>query len=347
VSSRNLDTNIFKGEATVEKVDIKSTALSRHGIPVSVVYGRLDKLAVKFPWSGLSKEATTATADGIFMLGSVDSDILLKHEVEASLAAFSELDNLCAEKKTSKSSFVMNAIQPVVANLRVVITNVHVRVELQHESDVVAAGVVIRRVALESVDSSGAPIFHPTPPATVCKRVTLSGVSVYFDSHERPVAADRSAFTDAMRDLMRSPHSYVLHDFCLTATVTLPLAAASGGVRASLSSPPLAVVFGESQWSVFAMIAKSVNRFNVQRRFLFCGRPAMRTADDSLAWWQYGWRAARAKRFPLMFRPLLALQFLRPGVRRHVRDFQDSKTTRGALEQRWGRTCASFSSATP
>jgi hypothetical protein len=153
VDANQISTSILSQRARLQDVEVKSSALSSQGIPVHVVRGLIQQIHLEFPFRSLKTKPTVAEVAGVYILGKIDPDCLLRSDMASNLAEFSELDKLCEEKKTSKSSILMNVGLYIVNNFRASIQDIHIRIELKDTEKVIAAGLTVKSMTVSTVDA--------------------------------------------------------------------------------------------------------------------------------------------------------------------------------------------------
>jgi hypothetical protein len=91
------------------------------------------------------------------------------------------------KKNNDDGGFVQKYAKIILANLQISFSNIHIRYEddVTTPNHAFAAGLTVRKIAAHTVDESGNPDFLKSPSfAEFRKKLTLDGLSFYFDSSE-------------------------------------------------------------------------------------------------------------------------------------------------------------------
>lgn len=219
VGKNQLDMKIWKGDANLQDLVLKSTALTNNNVPLNVIKGILSKIHVRFPWKNLSKDPTIINISDVYILVSPDADTVIKADLQAADNAFHVGSTEDEKKADEVSSTLHNLINTVINNLQVDITNIHIRLEYSLKGANVCFGFVIPSIRVYSVDESGMEIHGPVKKGVIPKKnLDISRVSIYFDTADQPV--DLENFTTVMKQKMSEEfHQFILPPFSIHANL--------------------------------------------------------------------------------------------------------------------------------
>eukprot|EP00850_Spirogloea_muscicola_P002380 SM000009S23509 [mRNA] locus=s9:423530:451441:+ [translate_table: standard] len=191
---------IISGDLELQNMQLKPEALNALKLPLKVKAGFLGSIKLKVPWNRLGREPVIVILDQIFILaqplvsaeyGQDVSDESLfeakqRHikEAEASLVE-SQKDKKNEAEQAKDTSWLGQLIGTVIGNLKLSITNIHIRYEddVSFPGHPLAAGLTLERLAAATIDEEGNETFvaHGAMEC-VRKALALQRLAIYFDS---------------------------------------------------------------------------------------------------------------------------------------------------------------------
>eukprot|EP00850_Spirogloea_muscicola_P005223 SM000023S07679 [mRNA] locus=s23:814661:836470:+ [translate_table: standard] len=185
------------GKVTLNNLQLKAEGLDLLQLPINVKAGFLGSVQLKVPWSRLGKDPVTVLLDRIFILAEPVKDDFTYQAPET-------------------SSWLGSLIATVVGNLKISITNVHIRYEdtLSNVSSPFCMGFMLAKLAAVTVDDNGHETFA-TSSALEClrKAVQLERLAVYHDTGIKDDVPDSGKVDDARGNNVQrtQPMQYLLH----------------------------------------------------------------------------------------------------------------------------------------
>lgn len=189
IDKQNLSVAVWKGEIAVKTVDINPEILKKHGIPLKMVFGKIESLLLKVPWNNLSGKPVEVEIDSI-------SVILLLEDIAQWYSNQSYLEFCTAliegvkdemskkleeefEKQDKKSSF----FEQIFDNLMVSVKNIHIRIE-NALGQPYCFGGILEDFSMKSVDSNGKSIFvkRSSTLDKVTKMISFKNLVLYHDT---------------------------------------------------------------------------------------------------------------------------------------------------------------------
>ncbi|XP_015689233.1 uncharacterized protein LOC102707936 [Oryza brachyantha] len=200
LSVEALRISVWKGDVVLKDLKLKAEALNSLRLPVTVKAGFVGTITLKVPWKSLGKEPVIVLIDRLFVLAHPAPDgQTLKEEdreklFEAKLQQIetAEAATLEATSRSSKggpvpggNSWLYNLISTIIGNLKVTISNVHIRYEdsVSNSGHPFASGFTLSRLAAVTVDEDGNETFDAGVALDkLRKSVELHRLAIYHDS---------------------------------------------------------------------------------------------------------------------------------------------------------------------
>uniref|UniRef100_A0A0D9VFX1 C2 domain-containing protein n=1 Tax=Leersia perrieri TaxID=77586 RepID=A0A0D9VFX1_9ORYZ len=204
LSVEALRISVWKGDVVLKDLKLKAEALNALRLPVTVKAGFVGTITLKVPWKSLGKEPVIVLIDRLFVLAHPAPDgQTLKEEdreklFEAKLQQIeaAEAATLEATSRSSKggpvpggNSWLYNLISTIIGNLKVTISNVHIRYEdsVSNSGHPFASGFTLSRLAAVTVDEDGNETFDAGVALDkLRKSVELHRLAIYHDSDSNP-----------------------------------------------------------------------------------------------------------------------------------------------------------------
>lgn len=203
LSEEALKISVWKGDVVLNNLQLKAEALNGLQLPITVKAGFLGSVRLKVPWNRLGKDPVIVLIDRIFILAEpVSEELILKGDdetvesrAEAKRATIEELEvralaakegkKAPANTKAEDNSWLGSLIATVVGNLKISITNVHIRYEdtESHTGHPFSIGVTLAELAAFTIDDEGKETFVTSGALDrLRKALQLDRLSVYHDS---------------------------------------------------------------------------------------------------------------------------------------------------------------------
>ncbi|CAL1397515.1 unnamed protein product [Linum trigynum] len=203
LSSEALRISVWKGDVVLKDLKLKAEALNSLKLPVTVKAGFVGTITLKVPWKGLGKEPVIVLIDRVFILAHPASDDrTLKEEdriklFEAKLqqiedAESATLEGISRSKPGSPppgNSWLGSLISTVIGNLKISISNVHVRYEdsSSNPGHPFSCGVTLAKLAAVTTDEEGNETFDASGALDkLRKSLQLERLAMYHNSDSLP-----------------------------------------------------------------------------------------------------------------------------------------------------------------
>jgi vacuolar protein sorting-associated protein 13A/C len=141
LSKEALKVSVWQGNVELTNMHLKPEALNALKLPIKVKAGFLGSVKLKVPWSRLGQEPVIVELDRIFVLAEPSTNvqgsgadsvqegkIQCVQEEEERLLSHKDKDKQKPTEK-SDSSWLGSLIATVIGNLKLSITNIHIRYE--------------------------------------------------------------------------------------------------------------------------------------------------------------------------------------------------------------------------
>ena len=142
LDSQNLKMSVMAGTIEQSNLRLKSSALAALQLPITVSAGFLGRFYVKVPWTNLANESVQVEISDVFLLAAPNHECgggpddeearveLLKAAVVRKLSKITQEEALRQALVDEEDNTMATRLQHKVAdNLKVIITNVHIRFE--------------------------------------------------------------------------------------------------------------------------------------------------------------------------------------------------------------------------
>ncbi|KAK7291737.1 hypothetical protein RIF29_07114 [Crotalaria pallida] len=203
LSAEALRISVWKGDVVLKDLKLKAEALNALKLPVTVKAGFVGTITLKVPWKSLGKEPVIVLIDRVFVLAhpAPDSRTIKEEDREklfqAKLQQIEEaesatLDAISKSKLGSPSSgnsWLSSLISTIIGNLKISITNVHIRYEdaVSNPGHPFSSGVTLAKLAAVTMDEQGNETFDTSGALDrLRKSVQLERLALYHDSDRLP-----------------------------------------------------------------------------------------------------------------------------------------------------------------
>ncbi|CAI0626123.1 unnamed protein product [Linum tenue] len=203
LSSEALRISVWKGDVVLKDLKLKAEALNSLKLPVTVKAGFVGTITLKVPWKSLGKEPVIVLIDQVFILAHPASDDrTLKEEdriklFEAKLQQIEDaesaiLEGISKSKQGSPlpgDSWLGSLMSTVMGNLKISISNVHVRYEdsSSNPGHPFSCGVTLAKLAAVTTDDEGNETFDASGALDkLSKSLHLARLAMYHNSESLP-----------------------------------------------------------------------------------------------------------------------------------------------------------------
>ncbi|RAL47445.1 hypothetical protein DM860_013410 [Cuscuta australis] len=209
LSAETLRISVWKGDVVLKDLKLKAEALNSLKLPITVKAGFVGTITLKVPWKSLGKEPVIVLIDRVFVLAHpVVVGRSLKEEdreklFEAKLQQIEEAE-LATLEALSRSklggnpavgnSWLGSLIATIIGNLKISISNVHVRYEdsVSHPGYPFCCGITLAKLAAVTMDEQGNETFDTSGALDKLRKlVQLERLAVYHDTNTEPWKLDK------------------------------------------------------------------------------------------------------------------------------------------------------------
>eukprot|EP00050_Salpingoeca_kvevrii_P000824 m.156882 g.156882 ORF g.156882 m.156882 type:complete len:3776 (-) comp10222_c0_seq1:35-11362(-) len=191
LTQQQLHVAVFQGDVQLENLVLRKDALRKLDLPFDVRAGFLGRLTMKIPWSRLKSESVVISIEDVFVLAApaplseydahAEARRVEAHKIDQLAAMDAHPDFLNDENSTAPQSSLVDVI---LDNIQLVIKNVHVRFEdmISQPEHPFAVGITLDQLSAQATDEQWKPQFVPEQQATAYRLLSISGLSVFWDS---------------------------------------------------------------------------------------------------------------------------------------------------------------------
>ncbi|CAI9779714.1 unnamed protein product [Fraxinus pennsylvanica] len=203
LSSEALRISVWKGDVVLKDLKLKAEALNSLKLPVTVKAGFLGTITLKVPWKSLGKEPVIVLIDQVFILAhpapdgrslkEEDQEKLFEAKLqqieEAEAATLEALSRSNKGNPSSGNSWLGSLISTIIGNLKITISNVHIRYEdsASNPGHPFSCGITLAKLAAVTMDEQGNETFDTSGALDkLRKSLQLERLAIYHDSNRDP-----------------------------------------------------------------------------------------------------------------------------------------------------------------
>ncbi|KAH6757936.1 calcium-dependent lipid-binding family protein [Perilla frutescens var. hirtella] len=200
LSSEALRISVWKGDVVLKDLKLKSEALNALKLPVTVKAGFLGTITLKVPWKSLGKEPVIVLIDKVFILANPATDgRFLKVQIISYLTSYN-LNRILYDfsptllNSPAGNSWLGSLISTIIGNLKISISNVHIRYEdsVSNPGHPFSCGITLAKLAAFTMDEHGNETFDTSGALDkLRKSLQLERLAVYHDSNRDPWRLDK------------------------------------------------------------------------------------------------------------------------------------------------------------
>ncbi|XP_024384462.1 uncharacterized protein [Physcomitrium patens] len=211
LSVEALKISVWQGDVVLKDLQLKAEALNALRLPITVKAGFLGSVTLKVPWNRLGKDPVIVLLDRIFILAEpLQDDRTFREEDKdkwyeakrrkceaAELAMLEAKDHKTAgpqQTDTTSNTWFSSLIATIVGNLKISITNLHIRYEdeVSNPERPFCSGVTLATLAAVTIDEQGNETFVTSGALErLRKSLRLERLAVYHDSGSKPWSMER------------------------------------------------------------------------------------------------------------------------------------------------------------
>ncbi|KAF9594340.1 hypothetical protein IFM89_030469 [Coptis chinensis] len=312
LSSEALRISVWKGDVVLKDLKLKAEALNALRLPVIVKAGFVGTITLKVPWKSLGKEPVIVLIDRVFVLAHPAPDGSTLKEAETATLEAKARSKL--ENTPSGSSWLGSLIATIIGNLKISISNVHIRYEdsVSNQGHPFSSGVTLAKLAAVTMDEQGNETFDTSGALDkLRKSLQLERLAVYHDSDSIPWKIDKKwedlspqEWIEIFEDGISEPSAdhgkgslWALNREYLVSPINAVLKYHRIGnqerkdpdvpfEKASLALNDVSLSITEAQYHDCLKLLEVVSRFKTHVDVSHL-RPMVPVSDDPLQWWRY------------------------------------------------------------
>ncbi|XP_033726256.1 vacuolar protein sorting-associated protein 13A-like isoform X3 [Pecten maximus] len=307
-----LKLGIWGGDAVLQNLDLKESALDDLDLPVKIKAGHIGKLTLKIPWKNLYTEPVIASIDGVYALAVPNIAIKYNAEKEEKakqeakqrrLQQIEEAKQLEAEKNKpkdpKKDSFAEKMATQIIKNLQVHVKNIHVRYEDSYTNPKrpFSLGVTLQELLFQTTDENWTPCILKEAVTQIYKLVRLDSLAVYWNSSSECLdGTDKAAIlerlkTDIASKDKKTQSQYLIKPISLVSHLRLNTKPEQTKftipkIYLTLVFDDIAVMLSKMQYTDILEMLEALERMTlrgVYRKY----RPEVAVHQHSKKWWHF------------------------------------------------------------
>ncbi|CDY58704.1 BnaC08g46570D [Brassica napus] len=186
LSTEALRISVWKGDVVLKDLKLKAEALNSLKLPVAVKSGFVGTITLKVPWKSLGKEPVIVLIDRVFVLAYPAPDGRTVKEEDREKFLETKLQQI---ESPAGNSWLGSLIATIIGNLKISISNVHVRYEdsTSNPGHPFASGITLAKLAAVTMDEEGNETFDTSGALDkLRKSLQLQRLALYHDSNSSP-----------------------------------------------------------------------------------------------------------------------------------------------------------------
>ncbi|KAL2636221.1 hypothetical protein R1flu_007700 [Riccia fluitans] len=206
LSKEALKISVWQGNVELTNMQLKPEALNSLKLPVKVKAGFLGSVKLKVPWSRLGQEPVIVLLDRIYLLaepatkvevgsyGDGVQEAKMKRVKDTEMKLLERKADDARKEELNNTSWLGSLISTIIGNLKLSITNVHIRYEdcESNPGHSFAAGLTLEKLAAVTVDEKGEETFIAGGSLDrIQKSGELQRLAFYFDPDTEPWKPDK------------------------------------------------------------------------------------------------------------------------------------------------------------
>ncbi|XP_057872719.2 uncharacterized protein LOC131078906 isoform X2 [Cryptomeria japonica] len=320
LSKEDLKISVWRGDVELTNMELRPEALNALKLPVKVKAGFLGSVRLKVPWSRLGQEPVLVYLDRIFLLvepatnveGCTDDSVQEAKRSRVKEMEMKLLESKFEDKDEMNTSWLGSLINTVIGNIKLAITNIHVRYEdtESNPGHPFAAGMTLEKLASVTVGEDGKETFITGGALEyIQKSVELERLAVYFDSDVKPWEIGKpwedllpSEWSQIFEPGVKTEesiskccasqdHSYLLQPIRGDARYVKLGSIDSRNVdqplqKAIVNLDDVTLCLSQAEYRDMLKLAENISAFNRRLKYAHY-RPLVGVHANAKSWWQY------------------------------------------------------------
>ncbi|CAH9120085.1 unnamed protein product [Cuscuta europaea] len=317
-----LKISVWQGDVELTNMQLKPEALNAFKLPVKVKAGFLGSVKLKVPWSRLGQDPVVVHLDRIFLLAEPATQVEGSSEdavQDVKKNRIREMETRLVEsrlmlKTEMNSSWLQSLISTIIGNLKLTISNIHIRYEdvESNPGHPFAAGIMLEKLSAMTIDDTGKETFITGGALErMQKSLELEKLAVYFNSDIMPWYIDKpwedllpaewvKVFKHGTQDgkpadNIVKEHSYILQPVTGNAKFSkqrpnVSLHSGEPLQRAAVTLDDVTLCLSKNGYRDILKLAENFSGFNQRLQYAHF-RPQFDVKSDPRSWWQYAYKA--------------------------------------------------------
>uniref|UniRef100_A0A914HHN5 Vacuolar protein sorting-associated protein 13A n=1 Tax=Globodera rostochiensis TaxID=31243 RepID=A0A914HHN5_GLORO len=290
-----LNIGICGGDAKLNSLEIKETALDKFNLPVKLNFGYVQSLVFKVPWKHLYVKPTVVEISGVYLIIVPNQGVVYnaeeahKREQEIKQKKLLRLEENRRNRQKSNipsdDTFKEKSIAQVVKNLQVHIKRVHVRYEdkFSNRERPFSTGITLDSLDFQTTDENFKLIVQRETVKIFYKLISMSSLSIYSNPNSTLISDlnSKGAIIDALRQTIavneKKPkgYKYVLEPLTIAAQLKLNQKPESDGsnwttpkIDLSMELDKLGLSISKHQYRDMLLFLEAQERFKLAEKYL-------------------------------------------------------------------------------
>lgn len=306
IQGYQLDVALWQGNAQLQNVTIKPTALSTHDFPFTVTSGTIKLIKLHFPWSSMNSMPCEIQIEGINIVAEFTKDVQPKSDIELKQHILKDLEEACQVDEENKDGIFSGIFTTIVDNIIFTIKDIHIKVELNVPQVNICYlyGLILDEVECYTINDKGEKAFVNSSNLRLRKQLHVKGLSLYIDQGPIP--------TPTTTAMVSTNHHYLINSLSFSFLFVRTRNDKSSQTEITNKILSLSFQFNQEQLIALSEFQYQANMFNLRCKYFNCGHPLShpKSQRSSGKWWRYIHRCTIEKRYPNRLKIDAALQML-------------------------------------
>lgn len=314
INLNELKLSLFSGNLSLDNLSIKANCLFEHQIPIKIIHGTIKRIRCSIPYVNLKTNPSIFEIENLFIFGKFSDNSAIFSHVQS--YEFQNFNLGLEQQRISQKDFQNGLFESILENMKVKITNIHIRIEHEINKQKVSLGVIIPEIQISTTDENGNSIQQNTSKSKIYKQLLLTNLSIYIDTNNGRNEITPDQFNCAMMNSINDKnHQFILNHFSFNASYIHSNCKADFVNMLNITTPTIQLQLTQNQYNIIHQLLIDNRKYRSKAFYDSCERPnEYPTADGNskipLQWWNYTFRCFEKRQYPNSFHPNIALIFL-------------------------------------
>ncbi|PVV02833.1 hypothetical protein BB560_002703 [Smittium megazygosporum] len=308
LETKQLQLGIWKGDVTLNDLNLRKDALDGLHLPINVTSGKIGCLTLTIPWSNLTGQPVKLSIEALTLVCQLKPEKKptkgeeIQEQLRAQVQKMKELNELemlqlgflnDEAQKIENSSYYGKMVAKVIDNLQITIKNIHLKyIDDQSNSDRrFSAGIVLPSLTLVSTNENWEKSFIQNMSSTIRKLVSLENLYIYWDNFTETCSDHPDLDLSDPGDILDpSRHLSIINPISGTAKLSInkQKEQEKSNINVDLEFDQFAITLDELQYHDILLLLTNFSNFQSRAKYLrFLPNPGIASEQVPRAMWKF------------------------------------------------------------